>query len=118
MYGTIRAWQVLDDATWSDAIDTNNDGLVSKDEFTAMIGSAKLSQLATMSALNRFSAADKNDDEWLSESDVSRYRNPLWEGGRMFRWAINTFLLELDADEDGTISESEYLSQGGGVLRQ
>lgn len=117
VYGTIRAWQGIDDDAWTDAIDSNDDGLVGFDEFAASFaGEAAEAGVGSLTAVARFNVADKNDDKWLSEVEVTRYRNPLWEGGSMGRWAVSTYLLELDSDENGVLSQEEYVSVGHGAF--
>ena len=71
----------VDDDAWTESVDRDHDGLVGLEEFVeataAATPGADGASLERHEAMTRFKAADKNGDDWLSEADVTRYRNPL-----------------------------------------
>jgi len=75
--------------------DTNGDGKISRDEFTAMSD-------------QRFARLDKNGDGFITADEASDMQGRGPGGG----------VMAADADHDGKVSHAEFTATGDGALHQ
>jgi len=111
VYSVLRTWQYEEDRIWLDRSDSNADGLIDVMEASLDGGTENPSErnASTTSSRTRFNFADKNRDGWLSETDVSPFRNPIWFS-RMHQWTLGAMVLEVSTDSDPNVSRAEYLA--------